>query len=54
MEVYFETDFDVMLTLLNGFEVPKDKKGKKLRPRHWTEEQKSLSKANEKVISILL
>ena len=36
------------------FKVPKDKKGKKLRTRHWTEEQTSRSEANSKVIAILI
>ena len=54
MEVFFNTDWDTMLVVKEPFEVPKDKKGKKLRPRHWTEEQTTRSKVNDKVISILV
>ena len=54
IEVFFDTDWDTMMVIKDPFEVPRDKKGKKLRPRHWTEEQISQSKANSKVISILI
>ncbi|MCQ7222080.1 hypothetical protein NP006_23550, partial [Salmonella enterica] len=54
MEVFFNTDWDVMLIVKEPFEAPRDKKGKKIRPRHLTEKQATRSKANEKVISILI
>ena len=54
MEVFFDMNWDTMMVIKEPFEVLKDKKRKKFRPRYWIEEQTARSKANSKVISILI
>ena len=39
MEVYFETDFDFMLTIENGFDLPRDNKGREHKKKKWSKEQ---------------
>ena len=54
MEVFFETDFDIMLIMENGFEVPRDQDNKILEKTRWSKKQREEHLANSKAIHHLL
>lgn len=47
-------DFENWVTLQKAFILPKDEKGVPLEKNKWTESQIQRSKANEKIINLLL
>ena len=53
LETWFQMDWNQWVVLSDPFEAPTDKKGKRLRPRHWTEEQREQSEADKEVTRIL-
>nr|WLQ69472.1 MYB protein [Zingiber officinale] len=50
LETWFQMDWNQWVVLSDPFEAPTDKKGKRLQPRHWTEEQREQAEADKKII----
>ena len=48
MEVFFETDFDIMLIMENGFEVPRDEHNEEIKKSRWTKKQREEHLTNSK------
>ncbi|KAG6536895.1 hypothetical protein ZIOFF_001971 [Zingiber officinale] len=51
LETWFQMDWNQLEVLEDPFEAPMDKKGKRLRPRHWTEEQKEQAEVDKEIIA---
>lgn len=49
MEVFFYTDFEIMLCIKYDFELPRNEKGEELKEHKWTKKQWEKFKTNSKV-----